>query len=61
VLVQAFTIDHVERGDGETIIHSRDEPGMAISPGLVKLNYFPCWGIEGEAVFRISAARLTKP
>ena len=58
VLVQAFTIDHVERRDGETIVHSRDEPGMAISRGLVKQTYFPCWGIAGQAKFRINASRV---
>ena len=54
LLVQGFTIDHIERRAGETIIYTPNEPGMVISPGLVKLTYFPCWGISGEARFRIN-------
>jgi hypothetical protein len=48
----------VERRNAETLIHSWDEPGMTITPGLVKLEYFPGWGITGEAKFRISGSTL---
>jgi len=61
LLVQSFIIDHVERKNGQTFIHSRDEPGMTITPGLVKLEYYPCWGIRGEAKFKIAGSALLKP
>jgi hypothetical protein len=60
LLVQSFIIDHVERRGGETNIHSRDEPGMRIEDNLIKQSYYPGWGIEGEARFRIGAASLTR-
>ena len=41
-------------------VHSADEPGMTISPNLIKLEYFPCWGIEGEAQFRIAGSALLR-
>ncbi len=59
LITHGYTIDHVERRSGETIIHTRDEPGMRIEPDLVKLTYYPGWGMAGEAKFRIAAARLT--
>ncbi len=58
LLVQSFTIDRIDRRGNQTIIHSRNEPGMTIEPNLVKLNYFPCWGIAGKAKFRINGSRL---
>lgn len=61
LLVQSFTIDRIERVGDETIIHSRGEPGMTISPGLIKLEYFPCWGISGLARFCINGARVDGP
>ena len=60
LLVQGFTIGHVERRGDETIIHTSNEPGMAISPGLVRLTYFPCWGITGQARFRINGVKLER-
>ena len=60
LLVQSFTIERVERHGEETVIRSRHEPGMTISPGMVKLNYFPCWGIEGRATFRINGVALRR-
>jgi len=60
LLVQGFTIDHIEQRGDKTIIHSRDEPGMTISPGLVKMTYFPCWGISGKAAFRINGVSLRR-
>lgn len=60
LLTQSFIIDRVERADGQTIIHSRDEPGMTIKRGLVKLEYYPGWGIPGSATFRIAGSRLQR-
>ena len=60
VLVQGFRIERVERRGGETLIFSADEPGMTITPGLVKLEYFPCWGITGDARFRIAGTALSR-
>jgi hypothetical protein len=59
LLVQSFRIKQVESQEGRTRIHSHDEPGMTIQPNLVKLEYFPNWGIEGSARFKIAgSARL---
>jgi len=60
VLVQSFIIDRIVRDGNQTIIHSRDEPGMTIKPGLVKLEYYPSWGIAGRATFRIAGTRLDR-
>jgi hypothetical protein len=60
LLVQSFVIDRVERDGNQTIIHSRDEPGMTIKRGLVKLEYYPGWGIAGRATFRIAGSQLTR-
>ena len=60
VLVQGFRIERVERRGRETLILSADEPGMTITPGLVKLEYFPCWGITGDARFRIAGSALSR-
>ena len=61
VLMQSFRIKRIERKDNVTLIHSHDEPGMTITPSLVKLEYFPCWGLRGEVRFRIAGAALTTP
>jgi len=60
LLVQSFRIDRVEQRDGRTLVHSRDEPGMTIKSGLVKLEYYPCWGIRGEARFKIAGSALLR-
>jgi hypothetical protein len=60
LLVQSFIIDRIERRDGETIIFSRDEPGMRIDGDLIKQTYYPGWGIKGIAGFRIAASALTR-
>jgi hypothetical protein len=57
-LTQSFIIDRVERDGSQTIIHSRDEPGMTIKRGVVKLEYYPGWGIDGRATFRIAGSRV---
>jgi len=59
-LVQGFHIERAERRGAETLIFSADEPGMTITPGLVKLEYFPCWGITGDARFGIAASALSR-
>jgi hypothetical protein len=59
-LVQSFRIARIERRGEMTLIHSHDEPGMTITPGLVKLEYFPGWGLRGEARFRIAATALQR-
>jgi hypothetical protein len=60
LLVQSFIIDRVERHGNETIIFSRDEPGMRIEGGLIKQMYYPGWGIKGIAKFSIAASSLTR-
>ena len=60
LLVQSFRIKSVEVREGQTLIHSHDEPGMTITPNLVKLEYFPCWGIRGQARFRIAGSGLLR-
>ena len=60
LLVQSFRIDRVEQREGRTLVHSRDEPGMTIKPGLVKQEYYPCWGIRGEAKFKIAGSALLR-
>ena len=58
LLVQSFRIKKIERNGKVTLIHSLDEPGMTIRPGLVKLEYYPCWGIKGKGKFRIAGSAL---
>ena len=60
ILVQSFTIARISRVDGKTAIEVADEPGMTITPGLIKLEYYPGWGIRGEARFRIAGAALVR-
>jgi hypothetical protein len=51
--VKAFPISRLERTGGKTIIETRDEPGMEIREDMVKLQYFPNWGIPGPLRFKI--------
>ena len=60
LLVQSFRIARIERKGGQTLIHSQDEPGMTITPDLVKLEYFPGWGIRGTARFGIAGSALLR-
>lgn len=60
LLVQSFRIARVERRGSETAIHSADEPGMTITPGLIKMEYFPGWGIKGDAHFRIAGSAVLR-
>jgi len=57
LLVQSVLIERVERRGGETVILTQGDPGFVVKPDLVRLVYFPGWGIEGEARFRIAASR----
>ena len=61
LLVQGFRIGRVERIDGRTLIHTPDEPGMTITDNRVKLNYYPGWGVQGEARFHIAGSALWLP
>ncbi len=59
VSVQTFRISSIGRIGSQTIIYSPDEPGITISPGLVKQEYYPCWGISGAATFKICDSAYT--
>ena len=43
----------VERTGGKTIIETPAEPGMELRGDMVKLQYFPNWGIPGPLRFKI--------
>ncbi|MAE66448.1 MAG: hypothetical protein CMJ18_19440 [Phycisphaeraceae bacterium] len=58
LLVQSCIIDRVERRDGDTVILTNDEPGITLTEDLVKLEYFPNWGIQGSAAFVIAGSKL---
>jgi hypothetical protein len=58
-LTQAFVIDRVERTeDGRTLIHSQDEPGMEIRGDLIRMMYYPGWGIPRPCTFHIADTLL---
>ena len=60
LLVQSFTIAGIHRLDGATAIEIQGEPGMTVTPGLIKLEYYPSWGIRGEARFRVGGSTLLR-
>jgi len=60
VLVQSFRVDRVSRAAKGTAIEIDGEPGMTITPDLVKLEYYPCWGLRGAAQFRIPGFALLR-
>jgi hypothetical protein len=60
ILTQSFTISGVSEVGGRRAIEITGEPGMTITPGLVKLEYYPGWGIKGEARFRIAGTALKR-
>lgn len=60
LLVQSFVIERVHRTEEGAAIEVRGEPGMTITPGLIKLEYYPCWGIRGDARFRIAGSALAR-
>ncbi len=53
-LVQAHIIERVEPIDGGALIHVTGEPGIEIRDDLIKMMYYPGWGIERPATFRIA-------
>ncbi len=56
-LTQAFTIDRVERAPGGgSLIYSRDEPGMEIRGEMIRMMYYPGWGIPRPCRFRVADA-----
>ena len=53
--VSAFTIQGVRllpEGAGSLIL-TRDDPGIRIEDGLIRLTHYPCWGIRGKCAFVI--------
>ena len=56
VLTQAFTIERVEPTEAGARIYSKDEPGLEIRGDLIKMMYYPGWGIPRPCRFRISDA-----
>lgn len=60
LLVQSFPIARIERRGTDTVIHTSSEPGMTIQGNLVKLEYFPSWGIKGRPRFRIAGSALLR-
>lgn len=58
-LTQAFMIEGVERTPGGgSLIHSRDEPGIEIGDGVIRMMYYPGWSIPGPCRFRIADTLL---
>lgn len=57
-LTQVFTIDRVEPTATGALIYSRDEPGMEIRGDLIKLMYYPGWGIPRPARFHVADTLL---
>ncbi|MFO7946536.1 MAG: heparinase II/III family protein [Armatimonadota bacterium] len=57
-LSQAFVIDHVEAGNDASVIVLRNDPGFSIHDGLVKLHYFPGWGIQDRCRFTVNTTVL---
>jgi len=53
-LTQAFIIDRVAPTTTGAMIYSRDEPGMAIRGDLIKMMYYPGWGIPRPCRFHIA-------
>ena len=54
VLTQAFIIERVEPTETGALIYSKDEPGIEIRGDLIKMMYYPGWGIPRPCRFRIS-------
>lgn len=53
-LVQAHIIERVEPIEGGALIHVTGEPGIEIRGDLIKMIYYPGWGIQRPATFRIA-------
>ena len=54
VLTQAFIIDRIEPTDTGALIYSKDEPGLEIRGDLIKMMYYPGWGIPRPCRFHIA-------
>jgi hypothetical protein len=59
-LTQAFIIDRVEPTATGAMIYSKDEPGMEIRGDLIKMTYFPGWGIPRPCRFHVVDTLLWK-
>ena len=57
-LTQAYVIDRVEQTEGGALIYSRDEPGLEIRWELIKMMYYPGWGIPRPCRFHIADTLL---
>ncbi|MFP3904756.1 MAG: heparinase II/III family protein [Armatimonadota bacterium] len=53
-LVQSHIIDHIEPTADGTVIHVTDDPGIEIRGDLIRMMYYPGWGIERPAIFHIA-------
>ena len=59
-LTQAFMIDRVEPTETGAMICSKDEPGMEIRGDLIKMMYYPGWGVPRPCRFHIADTLLWK-
>ena len=57
-LTQAFVIAHVEPTATGSMIYSKDEPGIEIRGDLIKMIYYPGWGIPRPCRFHIADTLL---
>jgi hypothetical protein len=53
-LVQAHIIERVQPTEGGSLIHVTGEPGIEIRGDLIKMMYYPGWGIDRPATFHIA-------
>ena len=61
-LVQTVTVDRIDSDSdgGRAVIVSREDPGVTIADGLIKLQHFPNWGIRGRCLFLVENPRAWK-
>lgn len=61
-LVQSFLIDRVTTEGAKTLIVLQQDAGISIEGDgtMVKLHYFPGWGIDGQCSFRIAGTVLAE-
>jgi hypothetical protein len=53
---RGFEIDHVEQGDGNTVVILTDDPGLKIDGATTSELYHPARSFEGANLFRIPCA-----
>jgi hypothetical protein len=58
LLTQSVVITDVLRDGNNTLIVTDEEPGMTVSPDMIKLVCYPGWGIRGDARFTIAGSAL---